>query len=112
MAGLPVEIPNITLPIGISFFTFQGLRYVLDVFRGETAAEKNLLRVALCGVPAYVEGYRPEVVICILSDTHFYIPTGNGAVWDGDWKSCRTRRKEEAWKRKGPRCRPWKKRGI
>ena len=30
--GLPV--PEVTLPIGISFFTFQGLSYVLDVYRG------------------------------------------------------------------------------
>lgn len=43
--GLPV--PEVALPIGISFFTFQGLSYVLDVYRGEAAAERNPLRVAL-----------------------------------------------------------------
>ena len=45
--GLPVSLPAITLPIGISFFTFQGMSYVLDVYRGEAAAARNPLRVAL-----------------------------------------------------------------
>lgn len=43
--GLPV--PEITLPIGISFFTFQGISYVLDVYRGDAQAERNPLRIAL-----------------------------------------------------------------
>ena len=43
--GLPV--PEITLPIGISFFTFQGMSYVLDVYRGDAQAERNPLRIAL-----------------------------------------------------------------
>ena len=43
--GLPV--PEITLPIGISFFTFQGLSYVLDVYRGEAQPQRNPLHVAL-----------------------------------------------------------------
>ena len=43
--GLPV--PEITLPIGISFFTFQGLSYVLDVYRGEAQPQRNPLYVAL-----------------------------------------------------------------
>lgn len=45
--GLPISIPQIALPIGISFFTFQGLSYVLDVARGDAAAQKNPLKVAL-----------------------------------------------------------------
>ncbi len=45
--GLPVPIPQITLPIGISFFTFQGMSYVLDVYRKDTAPERNPLLVAL-----------------------------------------------------------------
>ena len=44
---LPVPVPEIVLPVGISFFTFQGLSYVIDVYRGEAAAERSLLRVAL-----------------------------------------------------------------
>ncbi len=42
-----VPVPEISLPIGISFFTFQALSYVIDVYRGEVAAEKNLLLVIL-----------------------------------------------------------------
>ena len=38
---------NIILPIGISFYTFQGLSYVIDVYRGKADYLKNPLRVAL-----------------------------------------------------------------
>ena len=45
MPFLPV--PQVTLPIGISFFTFQGLSYVIDVFRDDAAVQKNPLKLAL-----------------------------------------------------------------
>lgn len=45
--GLGVTVPEIVLPIGISFFTFQGMSYVIDVYRGDVPAAKNPLRVAL-----------------------------------------------------------------
>lgn len=45
--GILTEIVNIALPIGISFFTFQGLSYVVDVYRGDTPVQKNPLNVAL-----------------------------------------------------------------
>ena len=45
--GLAVPIPQVTLPIGISFFTFQGLSYVIDVYRGDAPTQKNPLNVAL-----------------------------------------------------------------
>jgi len=45
--GLSVKVPDIVLPIGISFFTFQGLSYVIDVYRGSAPAQKNPLRIAL-----------------------------------------------------------------
>ena len=38
---------NIVLPIGISFYTFQGLSYVIDVYRGKVKAEKCLLDFAV-----------------------------------------------------------------
>ena len=38
---------NIVLPVGISFFTFQALGYLIDVYRGDTYAEHNFLRYAL-----------------------------------------------------------------
>ncbi len=39
--GVPKKIPKIVLPIGISFYTFQLISYVVDVYRGEVTAQKN-----------------------------------------------------------------------
>lgn len=46
---ISVQFPafDVLLPVGISFYTFQALGYVIDVFRGEIQAEKNFLRYAL-----------------------------------------------------------------
>lgn len=38
---------DIALPIGISFFTFQAMSYVIDVYRGDTKVQRNFLYVAL-----------------------------------------------------------------
>lgn len=48
-AGVGLQIPrlDVLLPVGISFYTFQALGYMLDVYRKELPAEKNLLRYAL-----------------------------------------------------------------
>jgi len=45
IATLP--FPGIRLPIGISFFTFQAMSYVIDVYRRETPAQKSFVNVAL-----------------------------------------------------------------
>lgn len=45
--GAATPVPNIVLPIGISFFTFQAMSYVFDVHRGHGAAQKNPINVAL-----------------------------------------------------------------
>ena len=37
----PVFFTSIVLPVGISFFTFQGISYLIDVFRGDVEAEPN-----------------------------------------------------------------------
>jgi Predicted membrane protein involved in D-alanine export len=42
-----LPVLKISLPIGISFFTFQALSYIVDVYRGDTEASKNLVNVAL-----------------------------------------------------------------
>lgn len=42
-----IELPKIALPLGISFFTFQALSYTIDVFRGDTKAQKNPFKVLL-----------------------------------------------------------------
>ena len=35
LPGVAIAVPSIVLPVGISFFTFQGLSYVIDVYRNE-----------------------------------------------------------------------------
>lgn len=47
LTGMDVEIPQIILPIGISFFTFQALSYVIDVYRKNVKAQKNFIYVQL-----------------------------------------------------------------
>lgn len=42
-----ITVQTILKPIGISFFTFQGLSYVIDVYRGITNCQKSLFNVAL-----------------------------------------------------------------
>lgn len=37
----------IFLPSGISFFTFQGLSYVVDVYRKEVPAQKNIFKLGM-----------------------------------------------------------------
>ncbi len=45
--GIKLPIPDIALPIGISFYTFQTLTYVVDVYRGKVPAQKNYFRYLL-----------------------------------------------------------------
>lgn len=42
-----LTLPDFVLPLGISFYTFQALGYLIDVYRGTVPAEKNLFRLAL-----------------------------------------------------------------
>ena len=41
IAGSKIALLELALPIGISFYTFQALSYVIDVYRGTVAAQKN-----------------------------------------------------------------------
>ena len=45
LTGLAIPLQKIVLPIGISFFTFQIISYVIDVYRGEKA-QKNPINLA------------------------------------------------------------------
>ena len=47
LTGLTIGNVNITLPIGISFFTFQALSYVIDVYRNNEIKQKNFSKVLL-----------------------------------------------------------------
>ena len=46
LLGTAWTAPEIVMPLGVSFFTFQGMSYVIDVYRG-TKAQKNPANVAL-----------------------------------------------------------------
>ena len=47
VGGSPLRVPDIALPIGISFFTFQAMSYVIDVARADARVQRNPLEVAL-----------------------------------------------------------------
>ena len=41
--GTAIPLLRLTLPLGISFYTFQTMSYTIDVYRGDTPAEKNII---------------------------------------------------------------------
>ena len=45
--GLRVEAPSIALPIGISFYTFQSISYLVDVYRRQSPVQRRLMGVLL-----------------------------------------------------------------
>ena len=47
LAGQPVRVFDIVLPLGISFHTFQSISYVVDVYRGQQTAIRSLPDYAL-----------------------------------------------------------------
>ena len=44
--GLSLPLLNVVLPIGISFYTFQLISYIIDVYRGKVEAQKNFVSLA------------------------------------------------------------------
>jgi D-alanyl-lipoteichoic acid acyltransferase DltB (MBOAT superfamily) len=57
-ATLSAPRPEVFLPLGISFFTFQVIAYQIDIYRGEIQAERSLLRFAVfkCFFPQLIAG--------------------------------------------------------
>ena len=53
-----IDLINVILPIGISFYTFQMLSYVIDVYRDNVKVQKNILKLALyvCLFPQLIAG--------------------------------------------------------
>ena len=51
-----ISDPGIALPLGISFYTFQTLSYIIDVYKGKTRVQKSLIKFA-----AYVSMF-PQLV--------------------------------------------------
>ena len=47
LTGFPKDLPNIVLPIGISFYTFQLISYVADVYRGSVEAQPKYWKLLL-----------------------------------------------------------------
>ena len=46
VTGLGIPLLRVTLPVGISFYTFQIMSYVLDVYRADAKAQKNYVNLA------------------------------------------------------------------
>lgn len=42
-----IVAPNLLLPLGISFYTFQSIGYIIDVYRGKIKADKDIFKFAL-----------------------------------------------------------------
>lgn len=47
MGGYNFNVPKVTIPIGISFFTFQVISYVIDVYKGNAEVQKNIFYLGL-----------------------------------------------------------------
>lgn len=56
MTGSDYLIRNIILPIGLSFFTFQGLSYVIDVYYKRVLPQKSIIKFAL------FESFFPQII--------------------------------------------------
>ena len=58
LTGAGISLLNIALPIGISFYTFQTMSYTIDVYRGDVAAQHNILDFAtyVCMFPQLIAG--------------------------------------------------------
>lgn len=56
--GISLKYVNITLPLGISFYTFQTMSYTIDVFLGKVKAEKNIVNFGafVCLFPQLIAG--------------------------------------------------------
>jgi D-alanyl-lipoteichoic acid acyltransferase DltB (MBOAT superfamily) len=74
-----VRVLEIVLPIGISFYTFQSLGYVIDVYRGKHAATRNLLDYSL-----YVAFFPQLVAGPIERASHMLPQFQRHRVWSGE----------------------------
>ena len=74
-----IPLPGIELPIGISFFTFQGLSYVIDVYREEKTGTKSFIKVLL-----YI-AFFPQLIAGPIVKYH-------DIAEQIDWRTCRPER--------------------
>ena len=85
----PKNAPVIALPIGISFYTFQALSYVIDVYRGEVRARRNVLSFGLyiCLFPQLIAGpiVQYKVIEEQLDDHPGTKKMFSGGLWQFVW---------------------------
>ncbi len=88
LTGASIPLLKLALPIGISFYTFQALSYVIDVYRGDVAVQRNWVDFAM-----YVTLF-PQLIagpIVRYSDVENQIhrrKAGAGKFWDGIFRFC------------------------
>jgi len=68
MISWDVPYLDLILPLGISFYTFQAIGYVIDVYRGETRAERHL------GIFALYVSFFPQLVAGPIERSHRLLP--------------------------------------
>lgn len=68
LLGSDIALVDITLPLGISFYTFQIASYIIDLYKGKIEADKNIINLAtyLCMFPQLIAG--PIVVYSEVSE--------------------------------------------
>ena len=86
ITGFSVPFLTIALPIGISFYTFQLISYSVDVYRGETPAQKNIINLGayVALFPQLIAGpivRYSDIRRQLISRTHSF-----DKVWNG-WRS-------------------------
>ena len=77
IADLSIPLLKLTLPLGISFYTFQTMSYTIDVYRGKAPAEKNIINFS-----AFVTMF-PQLIagpIVLYSDIHEKLNTHEGRI--------------------------------
>lgn len=79
--GNPLPVLGMLAPVGISFYTFQTLGYLMDVYRGQTPAEKNLLTFAL------FVSFFPQVQAGPIGRSTRLLPQFKGEAPDFSWQA-------------------------
>ena len=85
---VPDFVARIALPIGISFYTFQLLTYVADVYRGDAAAEKEYWHVLLYAALFHQCIAGPIVRYNSIADELFVQRSGADELTDGIRRFC------------------------
>lgn len=81
--GGNIPVPEIVLPLGISFVTFQGISYLIDIYRRDIPAQSSLLRFAMYKAmfPQLIAG--PIVRYSQIADEINQRVISNERIWRG-----------------------------